>query len=395
MQRIIYILFLLLNIAVLSRFQIIPATTNHSINQFNQEAIDTIIRTFQSLPPGERERLNVDLSTPMIAGTEASQMLVDAWTQRQAEIRQLFEKMVKPAEVMAQISRDLLNSSLPEHFVVDRLVELESLLADIDNARDFHTIGGWPVLISYLSPQRSERLRGLAALAVGTLVKNQYDYQLWVLDKQQISSSTIRNTVSHLIENFSCMDLLIEILKSSEIDDNSELLQRTLYAISSATRGNLEVQEYLSQHEYFLSSLSKVARVESIKIIRKVWSFVEDMLRESEEFNRFYTSQTDVGQRDISIVDFKPLGQYFCSVFWVEQSLSVISSLLTVEDHLQVIDYRYSKSALRKVLQLQLSICLGTLDTATINIASEALQHLDLAASNVEESFDVSIDSLE
>jgi len=77
------------------------------------------------------------------------------------------------------------------------LLELEDLLSDIDNAKDFHTIGGWPTLASLLlpaetltSPQSSSNmsssskidLQTVAAWAVGSAVKNSYDYQLWTID---------------------------------------------------------------------------------------------------------------------------------------------------------------------------------------------------------------------
>ena len=62
--------------------------------------------------------------------------------------------------------------------------ELEGLLCDIDNARDFHTIGGWPVLASLLAPSegRDSETQALAAWAIGSAVKNSYDYQLWSVE---------------------------------------------------------------------------------------------------------------------------------------------------------------------------------------------------------------------
>lgn len=42
-----------------------------------------------------------------------------------------------------------------------QLVDLESFLEDIDNARDFHTIGGWPVLANTLLGHFSDHVRAL------------------------------------------------------------------------------------------------------------------------------------------------------------------------------------------------------------------------------------------
>jgi hypothetical protein len=363
-----------LNLLFLYRLQevvTIPSTAesfNHSAgsSQFDQDAIDTIVRTFRSLPPSEIERLDFDLSTPVMAGTESSQVLIDAWTRRQAEIRQLFDKMVKPVEIMANISKDLLNSSSSDSFRYVRLMELESLLSDIDNARDFHTIGGWPILISYLSPHRSDKLRELAALAVGTAVKNQYDYQLWLIESPT-STKNIRDNIDQFIGNATGLDMLIDILHSHRLEDKTDLLQKTIYAISSAARGNLEIQEHLSRHEYFPDAIAKVTRIEAKNIVRKLWSFVEDMLHERAQFNEFYPKLTDLKEEDRPLVIFKPLGESFCSVFWIDQSLLALTRLIhsNIDEHYMEIDFKYSITALVKVLQLQRSSCIDSIDSET------------------------------
>ena len=45
--------------------------------------------------------------------------------------------------------------------MIPKLIELESFLEDIDNARDFHTIGAWPVLASTLVGRFSDHVRAL------------------------------------------------------------------------------------------------------------------------------------------------------------------------------------------------------------------------------------------
>ena len=64
-----------------------------------------------------------------------------AWTKRQKELIVAMASVAKPAEFMAEIALKLRenNQSLSE--CVESLKELESLLSDIDNARDFYTIG--------------------------------------------------------------------------------------------------------------------------------------------------------------------------------------------------------------------------------------------------------------
>ena len=52
--------------------------------------------------------------------------------------------------------------------IVEILQELEGLLADIDNARDFHTIGGWPILLRMLDSRHHITIQTNAAWAIGT-----------------------------------------------------------------------------------------------------------------------------------------------------------------------------------------------------------------------------------
>lgn len=120
-----------------------------------QERIDTMIRAFNRLPAPELDRLGVDLSKPVAEGTPQAKELFEIWKKRQEELKEAMAEMVKPVEHMAQIA-----SKLREHNrknneeTIELLTELEANLADVDNARDFHTIGGWPVIASYLSNEQ-------------------------------------------------------------------------------------------------------------------------------------------------------------------------------------------------------------------------------------------------
>mmetsp|Transcript_32383 Transcript_32383/g.54140 ORF Transcript_32383/g.54140 Transcript_32383/m.54140 type:complete len:385 (+) Transcript_32383:118-1272(+) len=216
----------------------------------DQERIDTIVRAFKRLPGMELDALRIDLDQPILEGTVEASALFDAWTLRQQELREAMKNVLQPAELMANITRQLnatiltssssattsgdpeqlLSGSLSVEEKVYLLKQLESLLDDVDNARDFHTIGAWPTLISFLSSHRpgtnpnplpaaevvDERtattttgttgtttgtttaqvqvpndasIRSAAAWAVGTAVKNNYDYQLWTLEKSCTTSS--------------------------------------------------------------------------------------------------------------------------------------------------------------------------------------------------------------
>ena len=57
--------------------------------------------------------------------------------------------VAKPAEFMAEIALKLRENNQSLNECIESLKELESLLSDIDNARDFYTIGKSIYLLLY------------------------------------------------------------------------------------------------------------------------------------------------------------------------------------------------------------------------------------------------------
>ena len=86
-------------------------------------------------------RFDIDIATPIFVGTLRAENLKTAWTKRQEEIR----IAAKPVNVMAEIALKLRENKQSLSECVESLKELESLLSDIDNARDFYTIGRYIV----------------------------------------------------------------------------------------------------------------------------------------------------------------------------------------------------------------------------------------------------------
>lgn len=91
---------------------------------------------FFSLP-----RFDIDLSTPVIVNTLRAANLKVAWAKRQEELKVAMANVVKPAEFMADIALKLREKKQSLTESLDSLRELESLLGDIDNSRDYYTIG--------------------------------------------------------------------------------------------------------------------------------------------------------------------------------------------------------------------------------------------------------------
>lgn len=316
-----------------------------------QERIDTIVRAFNRLPAPELERLGVDItsSEPIVQGTSRAHDLKRAWLERQKELKVAMESMTKPAEHMGELARRMKvfveQGRMQEHERVanadpdsvkdisNALEELESSLSDIDNARDFYTIGGWPVLVSMLSPDQHLDHRARAAWAIGTAIKNSYDYQLWVLERQGGEETT---------RGASCLQLLVSMLDVSHANPE-ELQRRALYALSSAVRGNADVQETLlllqpddlsvaspAPSSLFLNQLAFLAvkNFSSPEIPRKVWSLVSDMLQEAAyvrgELAAELAQLPDNSIMHEQMQQLHMLGDHLCSMAWANLASSTL-----------------------------------------------------------------------
>lgn len=288
--------------------------------------------------------MEIDLDQPILENSKESEVLFLAWKQRQAELKEAMKTILQPAEHMGNLTKQLNGTESNLLSIQDKeyiLSELASLLDDVDNAKDFHTIGGWPTLVRHLAHTQAKSVRSYAAWAIGNAVKNTYDYQLWVLERISIelnislldhtaSSSSTDNTMFQGENNntYSCIELLIDMLDPMELpppqqqqQQGEQLLQlsidssamydmqkRALYAIASSIRGNLDVQNAVIditstidvlnstttatitsqsrpvsksikylEYMYFLSQL--YMKIPS-DVSKKIWSSLADLLEE-------------------------------------------------------------------------------------------------------------------
>lgn len=237
--------------------------------------------------------------------------------------------------------------NLSEDILVEILTELESLVSDIDNARDFHTIGGWNTVVPLLDDDEPASIRALAALVIGTSIKNDYDFQLWTMGP--ISYTTRDGS----IKSACALDRLLEMLQraSKPVSEEDELQRRVLYGLAAAARGNPDVQSALlsrnvkvalsdnneetivqivkrriQQHQslYFASNFQSYPH-----ILLKMWQFVSDMVEE-----RRYVKQDLLNEIQISdsskqeVIGLKLLGEEFCTFEWIKFSLQALQSAL-------------------------------------------------------------------
>jgi hypothetical protein len=312
-------------------------------HETEETRIATLVQSLKKLPQPEKDRLGVnlewdkldtleDISAAIKTGSAKASDLLDAWKRRQAELKEAMDTMAKPAEHMSgildtlRLFEDVMDLMQPADDSVTaeaslgdqgesipgdplrrskllamnveeklRLIgNLETMLDDIDNARDFYSIGGWSVLLRLMDPsyKQEEEVQAAAAWAIGTAIKNDYDFQLWVLQTVSESKAAVmernellkarKESFLHGDSNYNqsaqvdieaatmaaataaataaaaasdepkCIQLLVHLLTSG-----SDLTKRrALYAISAAARGNQDVQRALQVVQLLPSAVS-------------------------------------------------------------------------------------------------------------------------------------------
>jgi len=322
------------------------------------ERLDTLVSAFKKLPAPEIQRLGVELDddAPIIPGSQRALDLMEAWKQRQKELKEAVENMIKPVEYMASLLRHIQidnSTSLPptgeklsgmSWSRLEALEELEGVVDDIDNARDLHTIGGWRILASLLAADRqagggvlTPAERAGVAYVMGTATKNSYDFQLWALEElmgadQDLSTGQDKGTV---------LSGLVHLLTHGTDVER----RRSLYAIASITRGNQEVQtalqlppatgagETTGTYVDFNAILYGLASdAVSFDLNRKLWTFIADMVEEAayiqasraEMVAEAVQQGADVDDVIAQLRALKPLGRTFCSAQWRQKLLSAV-----------------------------------------------------------------------
>lgn len=167
---------------------------DHPIEDNDAARADRMLAALESIPEGERQGMDLDVealrSKPL---AERLAELQGLWELRQQELREAYDAMPKVNELLMERIDILNNADATDGALTGALTDLEDLLSDIDMARDFHTIGGFPTLASMLRCSRPEVVRELAAWAVGTAVKNEPEHQLWVLEVSTNTKSSHRS----------------------------------------------------------------------------------------------------------------------------------------------------------------------------------------------------------
>lgn len=156
---------------------------DHPVEDNDASRADRMLEALERIPANERVDMEVDLEAlRAIPLAERLTKLDVLWKVRQQELREAYDATLKVNEQLDERINILKDADASEASLVVALTDLEDLLSDIDMARDFHTLGGFPTLTSMLLKSRPERVREIAAWTIGTAVKNEPEHQLWVLE---------------------------------------------------------------------------------------------------------------------------------------------------------------------------------------------------------------------
>jgi len=198
---------------------------------------------------------------PSPDGTAAPRTVSPMSKERRVELDELarimMPDMVAEMRKMLAVAED--ETMDPEGRVL-ALEMLQEQVEDIDNARDFNTIGGFPVVLRALAEDGAPRLQAAAAWVAGTAVQNNRELQL-ALVAQGLLPALLRLVGAHAVP---------------------EVRAKALYAASGLLRACPEAQAQFTVHDG-LAALLGALTDPSPKLVRKALVLLTDLLLESSQ----------------------------------------------------------------------------------------------------------------
>lgn len=224
----------------------------------------------------------------------------EIWEARQEELRKLQEALADLPKILkdhiASIGSYIEVGYVPNKAklqeddwadIIFILEDLEYHLSDLDMARDFHTLGGWPLLASLLSPKIHENamlvheqrnsqnnetyplhtVQSAAAWALGTAVKNTEEFHSWAVeDISPILSTSSPTTPLHVIlDNMS----------------SNPSLNKYIYALGAFLRGNSLAQKHFLSLEgpsILLQHIKQLTDQQNWKASIKIFTLIYDLI---------------------------------------------------------------------------------------------------------------------
>lgn len=187
--------------------------------------------------------------------------------QRAKELSSMMDTLVPDR---AQQLRDALARALGEseggastEARVGGLHELEELVEDIDNARDFVTLGGFARLVPMLAETAAPDVQAAAAWAIGSGAQNNAEIQ------------------AHLCEIGAPASLVSMLVGTPSAAHSADVDSKALYALSAISRDSAVGAAALVAHNG-LGALALALRRPSTRVVRKALTLLTDLARNSE-----------------------------------------------------------------------------------------------------------------
>jgi len=323
-------------------------------------------RALSHLPIEEQERMrmgglpalptqNLDDDNNSAEVVRFKQEMEELWLRRQQELRDAQEpdqvKVLKEHIVIFEkaLAAATTAGDVDEKELLFALEELEFHASDVDMARDFHTLGGWPLLVSILSSgsaspeaiqsyQFSDEVRAHAAWAIGTAVKNTGEFFPWAVEpvKMQADIPASAHDVLRWTKTTTALSALLDIFGewNGQNDHNAvtnstgytknkggisrKLQQKILYATGSLLRGNGLAQEHfiaLGGPLLIANVLQTCLSDKDWKVSSKVVLLAHDLITES-------IVENNLGSHDSR----KLIAEAFTTKIWCDGAVGLLEA---------------------------------------------------------------------
>lgn len=198
------------------------------------------------------------LPSPDAAAAAVSRPVTPMSKERRVELDELARVMMPSmVEEMKKLIAIVEDETSDVELKLEALEALQEHVEDIDNARDFNTIGGFASVLRTLVDDSEPRLQTAAAWIVGTAVQNNRELQLAL--------------VGH--------GVMTPLLKLLEAHASADVRAKALFAISGMLRGCPEAQAAFTERDGFATLLGALADG-SPRLVRKALVLLTDLLTE-------------------------------------------------------------------------------------------------------------------
>lgn len=304
---------------------------------------EMMYRTLSKLPPDEIEKMG---GLPEIPETKDGHLrsafeerMLEIWTTRQAELLEaelnfpeilkariagIKEYIADPENQLESIDLDADEDEGTVTDIISLLKDLEFQLSDIDMARDFHTMEGWPLLVQLVaqethlpanktleevSKSTKAKIRAIqahAAWAIGTAVKNTEEFFPYAVERVHIGKRKVTTAI----------DLLIDVFCEKYDDSGSwevrTLLARGIYGIGAILRGNSLAQTHVAKSHGFdrlgrkLKDLSREDfNSANTKLIQRLVGLSSDLVED-------FSIQIELSEEEDDAEIIQSLSSHFC-----------------------------------------------------------------------------------